>query len=693
MVYNNEVMKYRIKYSIHYFTSYISIIILMLLTVSFTFSSPAFGIEESDIVNNFVGIFSPDQGERTAARNTVSDSEITPSATMALIEVVRRWDELSPEAQLEISKYLAIETDSRGETRSVRSVATNGCTDVISKENDASSESEHFKVYYEVSGSHAATGEYVQSVINALEYSWDHEINTLGLPPPILPNGKMDIYICNLTTETGGVLGTTWLIEPFEDNTCSAYIEIDNDFSEIVPFSDFSAEDYMESTIAHEFFHSIQVGMNYMAPSIWMFEISAMWMQEEVFPDNNDYLDEVDLLFDEPDRPIDDVSDSYYYQQHFFLRHLTEHAASPAFVVDMWDNIEDTCADGSSISWCDSDTVEIELMNDMLVDLDTDFRTVYRDFYVANITKDYADGDDEHFPEVKMNSVYFYSNDETEKSGIIGHYASELYSTSASDAGYFLDYDFDGNTSAAWDLSVVCFKSDDTYTVSHYAATAGKASFSSPLVSSETGCSRVVAIVNNTSEYSTQRDFDITFTKSAGNIVEHETAIPAGWSLLGMPVSGGDATPQYVSGLSGAQIFQLKDDNFVYEEEDFDNPAPGMAYWVYLESAATAHFSGFESETGEVALEPGWNFISVPGIDETAWSASTITLKLSGSSTLTPGTTEADEYIDPVLYEYDPGLDPPDYVSYSLEDGHVMVPGKGYIIKAHKTCSLEFPVY
>jgi len=667
--------------------------LLLFAVVFVVITGSALAVQESDIVNNFVGIFSPDQSERTAARNSISNGEATPSATMALLEVVRRWNELSPEAQREISKYLAVETDSRGETRSVKSVATNGCTAVVSF-TDKRMDSKHFSVYYKESGSHAATDEYIQSVINALEHSWDYELITLGLPQPIMPKGRMDVFICNLITETGGVLGVTWLTEPFVNNTCSTYLEFDNNFSEMDGYSDFSAEDYMESTVAHEFFHSIQVGINYRAPSTWLIETSAVWMQEEVFPDNNDYLNYVELLFSQPDRSIVDTSGMYYYQQHFFLRHITEHV-SPAFVIDIWNNIKNTCVEGSLVSWCHYNTLETELLRDMLVEHDTDMETVHRDFYVANITKDYADGNDPRFPLVKMESAYFYDDDSLAKSGSLDRYSSALYSTGIWELSekFFVDYNFYGEMVPYWNISLVCFKNDGSYEVSHYKPSDGKASFSSPLIDNETGCNKVVAIINNSSQYSIKRVYEIALTKRSGETLEHEMDIPAGWSLLGMPVSGGDVTPQNVSGLAGAQIFQLKDDSFVYDEESFDAPAPGMAYWVYLENEGTAHFSGFESGISEVALKRGWNFISVPGMDETAWSTSTIKLKLSDSSTLTPGTPEADKYIDPLLYEYDPGLNPPDYVSYSLEDGHVMVPGKGYMLKAHKSCSLEFPAY
>ena len=88
-----------------------------------------------------------------------------------------------------------------------------------------------------------------------MEYAWDLEINQLGYAEPLSDDGKgggdeIDVYLNNL----GNVYGLT-----YPDNSAStsssAYIELENDFSESVFVT--KGYDALKVTTAHEFFHAI----------------------------------------------------------------------------------------------------------------------------------------------------------------------------------------------------------------------------------------------------------------------------------------------------------------------------------------------------------------------------------------------------------------------------------------------------
>lgn len=144
-----------------------------------------------------------------------------------------------------------------------------------------------FKIHWTDSGTDAVTLNYANSIAIASDSSWKvqcNEMNFITPPPDNMVGGSdlYDIYICHLT---GGTLGYTSpggeYHPPDSTQACSA--------SHIVMGNDISDWGQRACVVAHEFQHAIQFSYSY-EESTWFMENCAVWMEEMVYPDVNDYL-------------------------------------------------------------------------------------------------------------------------------------------------------------------------------------------------------------------------------------------------------------------------------------------------------------------------------------------------------------------------------------------------------------------
>jgi hypothetical protein len=140
---------------------------------------------------------------------------------------------------------------------------------------------------------------YITSMLVAFETVYATENGTLGWAAPkadgTLGNtsgctgGKTDVYAKDI-----GTLGLYGYASPDagQGNTTKsryAYLVMDNDYS-ASEFPQYSGDATapMEVTAAHEYNHVLQYGYDTFADT-WMFESSATWMEEQVFPAIDDY--------------------------------------------------------------------------------------------------------------------------------------------------------------------------------------------------------------------------------------------------------------------------------------------------------------------------------------------------------------------------------------------------------------------
>ncbi|MDZ7338097.1 MAG: DUF6055 domain-containing protein [candidate division KSB1 bacterium] len=178
----------------------------------------------------------------------------------------------------------------------------------------------HFVLYYTLTGPDAispldADGsgwpDFAETAGAAFETSYAIEVEELGYnPPPGMEawTRPYRVYLLDLGTMRGQTVAEGRDPEAPVQHGVLTHIEVDNDFAN--PQEHLSAENALRATAAHEFFHAIQHG--YVSRLItvdgFFAELTAMWMEEQVFPGLNDYRHYLDDFFSAPDIPLNAVS-------------------------------------------------------------------------------------------------------------------------------------------------------------------------------------------------------------------------------------------------------------------------------------------------------------------------------------------------------------------------------------------------
>jgi hypothetical protein len=170
----------------------------------------------------------------------------------------------------------------------------------------------HFKIHYDTQGDDAVPNEdWVDTCAKVLEHVWDTETGVLGYREPPSDgwypdsnggDGRYDVYLLDLTGYVGYTQGEQF-ISP-SSVSATSFIVLDNDY---LDWGGHSPVEWIEVTFAHEFFHAIQMGYdateyeseNERAKPYWM-EMSAVWMEDMVYDDVNDYLGYLSSFFNEP---------------------------------------------------------------------------------------------------------------------------------------------------------------------------------------------------------------------------------------------------------------------------------------------------------------------------------------------------------------------------------------------------------
>ncbi len=231
-----------------------------------------------------------------------------------------------------------------------------------------SSES-HFKIHYEVSGPNAVyeagkdsdgdgVPDYIEDVANIFEHVRHHIIDTLGYPVP--PNDSIvdgdptyDIFIRDIDISAYGYTASDDPnINIVGTKSISSYIELDNDYKNISRYVD-RPIDAVKVTAAHEFFHAIHFGLDYMEfetydnanmnRRYWM-EMSAVWMEEEIYDEINDYYVYLSAFYNDPTRSLQqflDYGDLHPYGACIFTIFLSEKFGKD-LIFDIWSECGDT---------------------------------------------------------------------------------------------------------------------------------------------------------------------------------------------------------------------------------------------------------------------------------------------------------------------------------------------------------------
>ncbi len=666
--------------------AFAAIVFLCLLTTAAFSATGSADDFDSRVVNDFLYYTGDGSG---AQRNTARAARSHyPSATLAQLNVVRGWDDLSAQSREILSRYITLGPWRNGH-RSVYSVAVTGCTEVLDETQDSYADSEHFRVIYTTSGQHAATSQYVSDVLSISEHIWDTEINQYGLPPPKLQDDNLyRVYICDLVG-SGGPLGRTWTSDIYADDSALTYIEIDNDYNGITFNHGITLNEYVSVVQAHEFFHAIQFGISYDIPSSWLMEMSSVWMEDYVYPDVNDYVSEyLPYFFQSLDTSLGSES-ILMYGASIFMHHITENVADDNFVKTLWTTFKQKCIVDPSLAWCVYQVNEIPYIDELLQGYSTDIHDTFRDFNTSNYTKNYVDGSLDYFPDVTTKQV---SGTETNNDQL-DHLAAKFYKVAEPEASSIIQYDFSFQTQATdveWRVSLVKESHTGAFTTENLTVTDGTASKNLISIGPNSDCDSFVVIVDNTSTEGNNKYYDLDFTRYEGPVYDLNHDFSIGWHLVGTPFNTTEQTAYEAFGVpSDTRIVGFADGLYSAGSSVIDPPGRTSAYWIYLEEPLTAVFTGMADSDHTISIKEGWNMVSLPADDPTVWDSSiTVTI---GQTDYALGSTEAGDCLDPVFYRYATDTVPPAFIQVSASDSYEIPSWEGFAIKAKTDCSLTFP--
>lgn len=121
---------------------------------------------------------------------------------------------------------------------------------------------------------------------------------TLGSRAGRGTSGETDIYITDLGTDLYGFaapdLGQGGAKR-------FAYLVLDNDYAGYPSAT--PGPDLMRATLAHEYNHVLQFSYDTLA-DLWLFESTATWAEEQVYPEINDYLNFLPSFSTQPQLPL-----------------------------------------------------------------------------------------------------------------------------------------------------------------------------------------------------------------------------------------------------------------------------------------------------------------------------------------------------------------------------------------------------
>jgi hypothetical protein len=184
---------------------------------------------------------------------------------------------------------------------------------------------------------------FVVKVAEICDSVFFRDIFDLGYSPPpadgFYPEGgdnKFDVYLRNLN---GSGFGLTYLDSAYIDGLGTtrgtAFIELDNDYAEIPIYSS-RPLDAVRVTVAHEYFHAIQFGIDFteaedyndpILPQRYWMEMSATWMEEEHYDHINDYYYYLPNFFDKPNESLQafrSTTDLHPYASVVYPLYLSE---------------------------------------------------------------------------------------------------------------------------------------------------------------------------------------------------------------------------------------------------------------------------------------------------------------------------------------------------------------------------------
>ena len=239
--------------------------------------------------------------------------------------------------------------------------------------------SDHFALHW--GGDVSIENSLLDDILESLERSWQYQIETLSFPAPV---GTEQYYFNVYLGDTGS--GTP------PDYGVSGYYYTDPDGFPMVVLGGYVVENFAsgKTTVPHEFFHAVQHSSGSYRDggnAAWYWEATAVWMENEVYPLEEEYATFLFGFAFYPHYALDffdyfetgETQEYYQYGAFIFPKFLSEEYISPAVIRDSW--VDST--EQSPLGW----------LREHLEGEGENFTEVLSDFSARNVHWDYPDRD------------------------------------------------------------------------------------------------------------------------------------------------------------------------------------------------------------------------------------------------------------------------------------------------------------
>lgn len=205
----------------------------------------------------------------------------------------------------------------------------------------------YFKIHYDTEGLHAVPltdantngiPDYIENLGWYADSSWEHEIVTLGWREPPSDgvaggDGRYDVYTESMSyygycsREGAGP-------EPWADY--ASYVSVHNNFYNFPPNDDPDGNPAgaAKVTLAHEFNHACQYAYDAF-DEFFFYELSATYMEDEVFDVVNDNYNYLGSFFTTPYTSLKD--ESYHAYSTFIFGIFLHQVFGPSIMPEIWD--------------------------------------------------------------------------------------------------------------------------------------------------------------------------------------------------------------------------------------------------------------------------------------------------------------------------------------------------------------------
>ncbi len=216
----------------------------------------------------------------------------------------------------------------------------------------------HFRVWYVTTSIDAVSSadvapadgipDFVAEVADSAERSWTSAVAERGFRPPLDDSvyhdtvdfggdGRFDIYLQDILKSDGYRVIEVCTDLPY---WCSGYFAMENDFA---GFGYPSVSMAIRVLTSHELFHAMQDACDADQDSKWT-EGTAVWNEEQTFPEQGDFERLLPGFLNRPERPFDRrggvIADPYPYGAAIWAQFLTERFGSDV-VRRIWEACED----------------------------------------------------------------------------------------------------------------------------------------------------------------------------------------------------------------------------------------------------------------------------------------------------------------------------------------------------------------